>query len=198
MKLLLFTLFLKQLQFHQPPGLCLSCLSFSSSSDLAWFMREWLTGAGLLCMDTLSCIHGHTFLHSWTHFLAFMDTLSCIHGHTFLHSWTHFLAFMDTLSCIHGHTFLHSWTHFLAFMDTLSCIHGHTFLHSWSGPMTLVVGLLHGATFLSNLPLVLFVSFIALFLVVVIDTCSTLPLLPPDLVLFCYLLCSDCLVYDSI
>ena len=69
-------------------------------------------------------VHGHTFLHSWTHFLAFMDTLSCIHGHTFLHSWTHFLAFMDTLSCIHGHTFLHSWTHFLAFMDTLSCIHG--------------------------------------------------------------------------
>ena len=62
-------------------------------------------------------VHGHTFLHSWTHFLAFMDTLSCIHGHTFLHSWTHFLAFMDTLSCIHGHTFLHSWTHFLAFME---------------------------------------------------------------------------------
>ena len=61
---------------------------------------------------------------------------------------------------VHGHTFLHSWTHFLAFMDTLSCIHGHTFLHSWSGPMTLVVGLLHGATFLSNLPLVLFMSFI--------------------------------------
>ena len=24
-------------------------------------------------MDTLSCIHGHTFLHSWTHFLAFME-----------------------------------------------------------------------------------------------------------------------------
>ena len=69
-----------------------------------------VTGVGLLCMDTLSCIHGHTFLHSWTHFLAFMDTLSCIHGHTFLHSWTHFLAFMDTLSCIHGHTFLHSWS----------------------------------------------------------------------------------------
>ena len=40
-------------------------------------------------------VHGHTFLHSWTHFLAFMDTLSCIHGHTFLHSWTHFLAFME-------------------------------------------------------------------------------------------------------
>ena len=33
-------------------------------------------------------VHGHTFLHSWTHFLAFMDTLSCIHGHTFLHSWS--------------------------------------------------------------------------------------------------------------
>ena len=33
-------------------------LSFSSSSDLAWFMRECLTGVGLLCMDTLSCIHG--------------------------------------------------------------------------------------------------------------------------------------------
>ena len=39
-------------------------------------------------------------------------------------------------------------------------VHGHTFLHSWSKPMTLVVCLLHGATFLSNLPLVLFVSFI--------------------------------------
>ena len=39
-------------------------------------------------------------------------------------------------------------------------VHGHTFLHSWSGPMTLVVGLLHGAPFLSNLPLVFFVSFI--------------------------------------
>ena len=39
-------------------------------------------------------------------------------------------------------------------------MHGHTLLHSWSGPMTLVVGLLHGATFLSNYPLVLFVSFI--------------------------------------
>ena len=39
-------------------------------------------------------------------------------------------------------------------------VHGHTFLHSWSGPMTVVIGLLHGATFLSGLPLVLFVSFI--------------------------------------
>ena len=39
-------------------------------------------------------------------------------------------------------------------------VHGHTFLHSWSGLMTLVVGLLHGATFLSNLTFVLFVSFI--------------------------------------
>ena len=29
-------------------------------------------------------------------------------------------------------------------------VHGHTFLHSWSGPMTVVVGLLHGATFLSK------------------------------------------------
>ena len=33
-------------------------LSFSSSSDLAWFMRECLRWVGLLCMDTLSCIHG--------------------------------------------------------------------------------------------------------------------------------------------
>ena len=33
-------------------------LSFSTSSDFAWFMREWLSGVGLLCMDTLSCIHG--------------------------------------------------------------------------------------------------------------------------------------------
>ena len=39
-------------------------------------------------------------------------------------------------------------------------VHGHTFLHSWSGPMTLVVSLLHGATFLSNFTLDLFVSFI--------------------------------------
>ena len=30
-------------------------------------------------------------------------------------------------------------------------VHGHTFLHSWSGPMKLVVCLLHGATLLSNL-----------------------------------------------
>ena len=34
-----------------------------------------------------------------------------------------------------------------------------TFLHSWSGPMTVVVGPLHGATFLSNLPLVLLIVF---------------------------------------
>ena len=39
-------------------------------------------------------------------------------------------------------------------------VHGNTFLHSWSGPMILVVGLLQGATLLSNLTLVLFVSFI--------------------------------------
>ena len=31
-----------------------------------------------------------------------------------------------------------------------SFAHGYTFLHSWSGPMTLVIGLLHGATLLSN------------------------------------------------
>ena len=30
----------------------------SSSSDLAWFMRKCLSWVGLLCMDTLSCIHG--------------------------------------------------------------------------------------------------------------------------------------------
>ena len=46
------------LSFHQPPGLCLSCLFFFSSSDLAWFMLECLNGVGLLCMDTFSCIHG--------------------------------------------------------------------------------------------------------------------------------------------
>ena len=33
-------------------------LSFSSSSDLAWFMRDCLRWVGLLCMDALSCIHG--------------------------------------------------------------------------------------------------------------------------------------------
>ena len=37
-------------------------------------------------------------------------------------------------------------------------VHGHTFLHSWSVPLTVVIGLLHGATFLSGLPLVLFMS----------------------------------------
>ena len=31
-----------------------------------------------------------------------------------------------------------------------SFVHGHTLLHSWSGPMKLVVCLLHGATLLSN------------------------------------------------
>ena len=36
----------------------------------------------------------------------------------------------------------------------MAFVHGHTFLHSWSGPLTLVVGLLHGATFLSYLTLV--------------------------------------------
>ena len=39
-------------------------------------------------------------------------------------------------------------------------VHGHAFLHSWSGPIALVVNLLHGATSLSNLTLVLFASFI--------------------------------------
>ena len=38
-------------------------------------------------------------------------------------------------------------------------VHGHTFLHSWNEQMTLVVGLLHVATFLSYLPLVLYTSF---------------------------------------
>ena len=49
-------------------------------------------------------------------------------------------------------------------------VHGHTFLHSWSGPMTLVVNLLHGATFLCNLTHVLFVPFIGPYLVVGKDT----------------------------
>ena len=31
---------------------------FSPSSGLVCFMRDCLTGVGLLCMDTLSCIHG--------------------------------------------------------------------------------------------------------------------------------------------
>ena len=33
-------------------------LFFSSSSDLIWFIHKCLKGVGLLCMDTLSCIHG--------------------------------------------------------------------------------------------------------------------------------------------
>ena len=45
-------------------------------------------------------------------------------------------------------------------------VHGHTFLHSWSGPMTLVVGLLHGSVLFVMccscpiLPTLVFVSFI--------------------------------------
>ena len=39
-------------------------------------------------------------------------------------------------------------------------MHENTFLHSWSGPMTLVVGLLHGASFLFNVTRVLLVRFI--------------------------------------
>ena len=35
-----------------------------------------------------------------------------------------------------------------------------TFLHAWSGQMKLVVGLQNGAAFLSDLTVVLFVSFI--------------------------------------
>ena len=50
--------------------------------------------------------------------------------------------------------------YFIRELSLIHYMHGSTFLHSWSGPMTLVVGLLHGATFLSNLPLVLFVSLI--------------------------------------
>ena len=38
-----------------------------------------------------------------------------------------------------------------------SFAHGHTLLHSWSGPMKLVVCLLHGATLLSNFTIALFV-----------------------------------------
>ena len=38
-------------------------------------------------------------------------------------------------------------------------VHGHNFVHSWSGLIILVVGRLHGATFLYNLTPVLFVSF---------------------------------------
>ena len=37
-------------------------------------------------------------------------------------------------------------------------VHGHTFLHSWSGPMKLVICLLHGTTFLSNLTSAPFIS----------------------------------------
>ena len=54
----------------------------------AWFMREFLTGVGLLCMDTLSCIHGHTFLHSWTHFLASMEWADDIGSR--LATWSYF------------------------------------------------------------------------------------------------------------
>ena len=81
--------FLFCLSFHQPPGLCLSCLPL-----FFLFLRPCLIHARMPDWGR-AFVHGHTFLHSWTHFLAFMDTLSCIHGHTFLHSWTHFLAFME-------------------------------------------------------------------------------------------------------
>ena len=48
--------------------------------------------------------------------------------------------------------------------------HGHSFWHSRSGLMTLVVGLLHRATFLSNLILGIYVSFSYMNLVVGKDT----------------------------
>ena len=38
-----------------------------------------------------------------------------------------------------------------------SFVHGHTLLHSWSGPMKLVVCLLHGASLLSNFTIAPFV-----------------------------------------
>ena len=82
--------FLLCLSFHHPPGLCLSL----SLSLFFLFLRPCLIHARMPDWGG-AFVHGHTFLHSWTHFLAFMDTLSCIHGHTFLHSWTHFLAFME-------------------------------------------------------------------------------------------------------
>ena len=61
------------------------------------------------------------------------------------------LFFLFLLSCL-IHARMSDWGR--------AFVHRHTFLHSWSRPVTLVVGLLHGATCLSNLPLVLFVSFI--------------------------------------
>ena len=67
--------------FHQPPGLCLSCLFFL-------YLRPCLIHARMPDWGR-AVVHGHTFLHSWTHFLAFMewaDDIGLLHGATFL-SW---------------------------------------------------------------------------------------------------------------
>ena len=51
---------MKSLRLHNENMQCRNLLFIYSTfyGFINWFMREWLTGVGLLCMDTLSCIHG--------------------------------------------------------------------------------------------------------------------------------------------
>ena len=74
------------LSFHQPPGLCLSCLSSSlfplpqtllDSCATAW------GGVGLLCMDTLSCIHG---VGRWN-WAMFLSNLTLVLFVSFIGPW---------------------------------------------------------------------------------------------------------------
>ena len=88
--------------------------------------------------ELCSCSSSDSFLY-WVAFLSF-HYFFCPSSSLF--SFSYNLAwFMH--KCLTGVGLFVAWTHFLAFM---------------SGPMTLVVNLLHGATF--NLTLVLFLSFI--------------------------------------
>ena len=135
------------LPFFPPDSWPLSFLSlfpsFSSSSYLPWVGLESPTPDRCRAF-----VHGHTFLHAWSWPMTLVVEL--LHGATFLSNLTAVLfMFLNQM-------FLNQ----LNQMPDMVIMHGHTLLHSWSGPITLVVDLLHGTTFLSNLPLVLFVSFI--------------------------------------
>ena len=100
------------------PELCLGRPCFSSSDVFLFCWAAFLSISLLASVFSVSLPLFFLFLRPCLIHARMPDWgRAFVHGHTFLHSWTHFLAFMDTLSCIHGHTFLHSWTHFLAFME---------------------------------------------------------------------------------
>ena len=103
----------------------------------------------LRCFDNLIC--------------AVCACRPCLSSSDVLFSWAAFLS-INLLSSVLPHSFPRLFLfprpcmiHALMRGRSRAFVHGHTFLHSWSGLMTLVVGLLHRATFLSNLNLVLLV-----------------------------------------